>query len=179
LRRYRVQFTASSDFYDKLQLAQDLLRHQIPDGDLAEIMDRALAVLVEALAKEKFAATDRPRERRPDDNGGPPPRTRYIPADVKRAVWRRDRGRCAFVAGSGRRCNARGFLECHHIAPYAEGGAATVENIELRCRTHNHHEAALHFGETALSVTPRRDAAPRVLSMARSTMISPARAGPG
>lgn len=27
------------------------------------------------------------------------------------------------------------------------GGAATTENIQLRCRAHNAHEAALVFGE--------------------------------
>ena len=33
--RYKVQFTASQDTYDKLKLAQDLLRHTIPRGDVA------------------------------------------------------------------------------------------------------------------------------------------------
>ncbi len=31
-QRYRVQFTASAETDEKLRLAQDLLRHQIPDG---------------------------------------------------------------------------------------------------------------------------------------------------
>jgi len=36
--------------------------------------------------------------------------TLTVPASVKRAVWLRDGGRCAFVANNGRRCAARGFL---------------------------------------------------------------------
>jgi hypothetical protein len=32
------------------------------------------------------------------------------------------------------------------LEPYAVGGAATVENIELRCRAHNVHEAKQYFG---------------------------------
>ena len=32
------------------------------------------------------------------------------------------------------------------MEPYAVGGAATVENIELRCRAHNAYEARLFFG---------------------------------
>ena len=73
-------------------------------------------------------------------------RSRHIPAKVKRAVWRRDKGRCAFVADSGRRCEERGRLELHHVEPYAVGGAATVANIQLRCRAHNAYGAVLFYG---------------------------------
>ena len=41
------------------------------------------------------------------------------------------------------------FLEFHHVVPYADGGAATVANIELRCRAHNQYEASLFFGAGA------------------------------
>jgi 5-methylcytosine-specific restriction endonuclease McrA len=64
---------------------------------------------------------------------------------VKRAVWRRDEGRCAYIGREGR-CTERGFLEYHHVLPYAAGGAATTANIELRCRAHNAYEASLFFG---------------------------------
>lgn len=140
-QRYRIQFTASAETCDKLRLAQDLLRHQIPDGDPAKIFDRALTVLLENLARQKLAATDRPRAGR-----GTTPGSRHIPADVKRAVWIRDGGRCAFVAGNGRRCAAQGFLEFHHVTPHAAGGEPTAANIQLRCRGHNGYEAELYFG---------------------------------
>jgi hypothetical protein len=54
-------------------------------------------------------------------------------------------GQCAFVGMTGR-CSERGFLEFHHVAPFAAGGSATTENIELRCRAHNIHAAELFFG---------------------------------
>lgn len=139
--RYKVQFTASAETYEKLRLAQNLLRHQIPDGDPAAIFDQALTALLQDLAKKKFAATDRPRAGRGSIRG-----SRHIPADVKRAVWLRDGGRCAFVSHTGRRCNEQGFLEFHHVTPYAVGGPATVDNIQLRCRAHNGYEAELDFG---------------------------------
>ena len=72
--------------------------------------------------------------------------SRHIPNAVKRAVWFRDRARCAFVAGTGHRCTERSFLELHHIRPYALDGPATVGNISLRCRRHNQYEAELVFG---------------------------------
>jgi hypothetical protein len=140
-QRYKVQFTASAEAVKKFRLAQELLRHQIPDGDPAAIFDRALTALLETLARQKLAATDRPRGSR-----GTAPGSRHIPAAVRRAVWLRDGGRCAFVSREGRRCTEGGFLEFHHVAPYAVGGEPTVDNIQLRCRAHNDYEAEVYFG---------------------------------
>jgi hypothetical protein len=140
-RRFQIQFTATQETHDLLRRAQDLLRHQIPNGDAGEVIAKALRVLVRELEKEKIAATDRPRVSRGSD-----PRSRYIPAEVKRQVWKRNGGQCAFIAHNGRRCIELGFLEFHHVDLYAVGGKATVDNIELRCRAHNGYEADLHFG---------------------------------
>jgi hypothetical protein len=139
--RYEVRFTASAETCEKLRLAQDMLRHAVPTGDTAEIIDRALTVLLEDLARRKFAATDRPRASR-----GAAPGSRYVAAKVRRAVWIRDLGRCAYVANTGHRCNTRSFVEFHHLEPYGVGGEATVETMELRCRAHNNYEAELFYG---------------------------------
>ena len=136
--RYEIRFTASADTHAKLCQAQDLLRHVIPDGDVAQVMDRALATLLAQLSKRKFAATDRPRPGRPRSAEARDPA-----AEVRRAVWARDGGRCAFVAKEGRRCTDRGRLEFHHVSP---GGEPTVDNIQLRCRAHNLYEADLFYG---------------------------------
>jgi len=139
--RYEVRFTATAATREKLRRAQDLLGHSIPSGDLAEVFDRALTLLVADLERKKFATTKRPRKSR-----GQAEDSRNIPADVQRAVSERDQDRCAFIARNGRRCGERRFLEFHHVVPYAAGGKATVDNIQLRCRAHNRHEAALFFG---------------------------------
>src|SRR5690606_24215864 len=112
-----------------------------PNGDPAVIFDRALAELLDRLERQKLAACVRPRGRRPAKK-----RSRHIPAHVRRAVWARDEGRCAFVGANGRRCDETGFLEFHHVVPYADGGEASVENIQLRCRAHNSYEAEWWFG---------------------------------
>ena len=107
---------------------------------MAAIIDRALALLIEDLVRRKAGEVRaRTRLSRP----GPP--SRHIPANVRRQVWRRDVGRCAFTSKGGRRCSATSFLEFHHVRPYAVGGEATAENIELRCRAHNAHEADLFY----------------------------------
>jgi hypothetical protein len=138
---YKIAFTARAETREKLQRAQDLLRHQIPSGDPAEIFDRALSALLDVLARKKVGAVARPRPARATAGG-----SRHVPAEVRRAVWRRDGGCCAFVAKSGRRCAERGFLEFHHEVPFAVGGEATLRNISLRCRAHNGHEARMDFG---------------------------------
>lgn len=139
--RYKIQCTVGAETYEKLRLAQDFLRHQIPDGDPAKIFDRALTALLEELGKQKFAAAACPRGNRGTTAG-----SRHIPAEVRRAVWSRDGARCAFVGRTGRRCTERGFLEFHHVAPYCAGGEPTVDNIQLRCRAHNGYDAELYFG---------------------------------
>jgi hypothetical protein len=120
---------------------QDRMRHKFPDGDPAAIYDWALAIVEEQMNRKLLGEGVRKRQARPTRPG-----SRHVPAEVKRAVWKRDAGQCAFVAKGGRRCAERGGLEFHHLDPYALGGEPTVRNISLRCRPHNAYEAEAWFG---------------------------------
>lgn len=145
--RFALQVTIGQGTHDKLRYAQSLLSHQLPSGDVAEVLDRALDALIRRLERRKFAATARPRPgRRRSTAGG-----RYIPADVRRAVWERDGGRCTFLSETGQRCPARDRLEFDHEDEVARGGQATVERIRLRCRAHNQYGAELTFGTGFMS----------------------------
>jgi len=139
--RYEIRFTASGELREKLRAAQDLLGHAIPSGDIAQVFDRALTLLVADLSRRKFAATSRPRRSR-----GQSETSRNIPAEVRRRVDVSDGRRCRFVAPDGRRCDERRFLEYHHVVPYGARGKPTVENIQLRCRAHNGYEAEQFYG---------------------------------
>jgi hypothetical protein len=142
--RYKLQVTIAGDTVEKLRLAKEMLRHAVPAGEEAVIIDRALTALLTDLARKKFAATDRPRASPKATKG-----SRTIPAEVQRAVWVRDLGRCAFVGTSGHRCSERGFVEFHHVRPYEVGGEPTVENIQLHCGRHNRYEAKVYFNREA------------------------------
>jgi hypothetical protein len=144
--RFKIQFTASRALCQKLREAQALLRHQVPSGDLAEIFERALTLLVEDAKRKKFAQKSRPAPRNRSKRDERKPASRHIPAEVKRAVAARDRGRCAFVASSGRRCGSRDFVEFHHKESWARSRRHAVEGIELRCRAHNHYAALQDYG---------------------------------
>jgi len=152
--RYRVQFTIGEETHEKLRRLQALLRREIPDGDPGAIFDRALSLLLEKVEKAKLAAVAKPRPRRSIRPGTDKVHklSRHIPREVKRAVWQRDGGQCAFVSPTGRRCGERTFLEFHHVKPHAKQGPATVANISLRCRCHNQYEAELIFGPHGASV---------------------------
>jgi hypothetical protein len=171
--RYRVQFTMGQESHDVLRRLQTLLRREIPDGDAGAIFERALRVLHEKVGAAQFgkapkrqttgraarsvpsvppAATAYANRVRPGADGvgqepaRAPSQSRHIPRAVKRAVWYRDRGQCAFASSSGVRCGEVEFLELHHIQPYTLPGRATVANIALRCRLHNAYEAEVVFG---------------------------------
>ena len=143
--RYLLRVTISAGTQRKLRQAQDLLRHTIPTGDHAAILDRALTLLVDQLERQKFAQARRVR------SAIRPGRTdrRHIPAAVRRDVWRRDGGRCAFEGPQGR-CRETGRLEFHHLVPFADGGATDSSNLALRCRAHNAFESEQLFGPSRL-----------------------------
>jgi len=144
-RRYLIRMTVNEETQQKLVRARDLLRHAIPDGDPAAIFGRALTLLLAQLERTKTGAATRPRKSaRPAAAAGI--RARHVPAAVRRAVWARDQGRCAFISATGR-CDETGRLEYHHVVPFASGGATTVDNVQLRCRAHNAYEGALAFGD--------------------------------
>ena len=152
-QRYALQLTVGQGTHDKLRHAQALLGHQVPSGDLAQVLDRALDALIRELERRKFAATTRPRPRPRRSSPNP----RHIPAAVKRAVWERDRGQCTFVSATGRRGLARARLEFDHMDPVARGGEAATDRIRLRYRAHNQYEAECTFGAGFMS--QKREAA--------------------
>jgi 5-methylcytosine-specific restriction endonuclease McrA len=154
-RRYKLQVTIGQETRDKLSELQALLSHQIPDGDPAKILERALDALLVETKKKKAALTEKPRPSRKKSET----KTRAIPAQTRREVFKRDHGGCAFVDSEGRRCSSTWQVEFHHRTPYGKGGTHDSDNIELRCRAHNQYEADLEFG--ARFMAARRQSAPR------------------
>ena len=140
--RYRLQVTLDETTYQKLKQLQDLLAHQLPNGDAAVIVGRALDALLTQVRKSKAGITDQPRARKLSATR----RVRWIPAAIRREVWRREEGRCSFVGADGHRCNATRGLEFAHVEAWAKGGAHSASNLCLRCRAHNAWEADRDFG---------------------------------
>ena len=148
-RRYKIEITVDEGTHDKLRSLQDLLGRSQVGRDPAAIISRAIDVLLVDTLKRKAATSDRPRPAAPAFDSSPEnpePRIRSIPAALRRAVWQRDCGRCRYVDGRGRRCNATRDVEFHHKSPFAMGGCHDADNVELRCAAHNQYQADLDFG---------------------------------
>jgi 5-methylcytosine-specific restriction endonuclease McrA len=129
------------------------MRSSVPDGDLTAIIAQAVTEKLERLESRRFGRTHTPRKALSQTDTSP--RTRQIPAAVKRAVYERDEGRCRYVDEQGRRCAARGGLEFHHRRPFGQGGDHCVENIVLACRGHNAYLAEVDYGRRAMALHRR------------------------
>jgi hypothetical protein len=147
--RFALQLTVSAETKAKLERAQALLRHQVPSGDVAEVLDRALDALLDGIERRKLGKAQRPRAAK--GNSSP----RSVPRAVRRAVFARDGEQCSFVGEGGRRCDEKGFLELDHVNPVARGGEASVEGIRVLCRHHNQYEARRVMGREAVEAGRR------------------------
>ena len=150
---YKVQFSISREFRDEIREAQDLLRHRMPDGDLATIFRSALEMLVASVKKERFAVGRKPR--------GPAETSvettsRHVPDAIKRAVHERDGGRCTFVDERGKRCDETGMLEIDHVEGFARTHRHDVNALRLLCRAHNQHAADRMYGRGFMEAARQR-----------------------
>ena len=133
----RSQLTARHT--EKLRRVQDLMRHSLPSGDLATILDRALGVLLlsssgrrSGYQRERVCAG---REHRDHVTSR---RLSAVPSGSVMA----DGVRSAECMGGAQR---RDCSEFHHVRPFASGGEPTEDNVELRCRAHDQYGADLFF----------------------------------
>lgn len=83
--RYRIQFTASGGFVDKLRQIQELTSHTRTGTDVETLMDRALTLLLEDVRTKRFAAkksrkaSRRASKRTEEDSQVDPPIDPHIP----------------------------------------------------------------------------------------------------
>jgi hypothetical protein len=164
--RYKVQFTASSQFHDKLERLQALMRSKVPNGDLAAVIEQAVTEKLERLEARRYARTKPPRKdlaktrTETATNLDASPSSRHIPAPIRRAVYERDGGRCRYVDEQGRRCPEQNRLEFHHRHPFGRGGDHSVANVGLICHAHNAYLAECDYGRKAMASHRRRSRAP-------------------
>ncbi|HEX9052205.1 MAG TPA: HNH endonuclease signature motif containing protein, partial [Anaeromyxobacter sp.] len=123
---------------------RDALSHSHPNAGIEEILTAGLDLLLERSAKRKGLVA-KPR-------AVPPPSSDpgYVPAHVRRAVWKRDGGRCQFRLASGEICGSTLRVEIDHVIPRALGGPSTVDNCRLACRVHKDRSARRVFGDACM-----------------------------
>ncbi|MBN1962687.1 MAG: HNH endonuclease [Deltaproteobacteria bacterium] len=165
---FKLQVTLSTKGRDKLLRVKALLRHKLPKAELGDVIELALERLCLQLEAKKFAkpkhtvtkqlVNKNASSAKRYDQHGPAhvenntnkkchkQNSRYLPKQLRRQVAERDQYRCTYMAKDGQRCSETAGLEYHHVLPYAQGGQVSVNNIQLRCRQHNLHQAVIDFG---------------------------------
>ncbi len=152
---------------DKLEQIKEIA----PELSLEAIVERAFITLHEALERKRRAKLKRPKvAAKADDDAvtshqceaadtseepalsefpettGPKTHTRYIDAETRRFVLRRDNYECQFVGENGRKCCSKRYIQFHHRDPFAKGGPTIAANLALFCKSHNLYQAELDFG---------------------------------
>jgi 5-methylcytosine-specific restriction endonuclease McrA len=148
-----VRLSITGEEHEDFCAAQALLGHAVPSGDPAEIYARAMKFYRAHLEKQRLGCKPGAAVRAAS------PGSRNIPKQLRRLVWERDGGRCAYVSADGHRCGETFRLELDHITPLAKGGTSTPENLRVLCRAHNQHEAERVLGRERME--HRREVARR------------------
>ena len=149
---FKLQLAISREFREEIREAQALLRHRVPDGDLATILRAALGLLVADVKKQRFAVGGNARSQVRSVET----ESRHVPDALKRAVFERDGGRCTFVSEEGRRCDETGALELDHLAGFARTHRHDLDGLRLLCRAHNQHAADQLYGRSFMDAKRAR-----------------------
>ena len=89
------------------------MRPELPDGDLAESVERTLDLLIADRMKRRFRVGRKPRAKQNSRQRQPSAKGRHVPLAVRRELVARDDMRCGFVSSDGRHCAQWGWLQLH------------------------------------------------------------------
>jgi hypothetical protein len=145
--RFKVQFTADARLREDLECLRALMRSEVPDGDIAAIIAIAIKEKRARVEARRHGAVSGSRKGSEDSAATElATSSRHVPMAVRRAVRKRDGGRCRYRDSLGRRCPERLRLEYHHRHPYGLGGGHGLDNVCLMCRAHNRYLAEIDYG---------------------------------
>ncbi len=163
--RYRVTFSYNKETKDSVERARHLLSHKYPDGaSIEELFVAGLSALIKDEEKRKNKIVNNISKNSTATSNSITPRNceklrskterrsnlpaittsnnsttnrRYIPAAIKREVYKRDKGTCSYRHLDGETCGSSWQVEVDHITPLALGGKTESANLRLLCRNHN------------------------------------------
>jgi hypothetical protein len=154
--------TVSRDFLAKLDAARDALSHSHPGASRDQIIEAGLDLILERTAKRRGLVKN-PRKKAPASAAPSAPETatpapakdpgRYVPADVRRAIWERDQGKCQWPIEGGGICGATCRAELDHASkPFAKGGRILKpEEGRVLCGFHQDVSARREFGDDLMN----------------------------
>lgn len=143
-----LKFTVSVELMEKLKRLQGLCAHKLRNPtSYAELLELLADVGLKELDPGK-----EPTRARESSAPNEAAHKRYVPAAIRREVWRKAGSQCTHQdKKTGQRCASRFALQVEHIQPFAKNGASDPDNLTLLCRQHNLHRAVLEFGVLPLN----------------------------
>ena len=157
--RARIHMTVSRDFLAKLDAARDALSHSHPGASRDQIIEAGLDLILERTAKRRGLVKN-PRKKAPAaaEPSAPRERTavpakdpgRYVAADVRRAIWERDQGKCQWPVDGGGICGSQLRAELDHIHLKCRGAKPIASELRVLCDLHNQLAARLALGDQVM-----------------------------
>jgi hypothetical protein len=159
--RVRIHMTVSRRFLDKLDAARDALSHSHPGASRDQVIEVGLDLINERQARRRGLVKN-PRRKtpahtdptRPTNDTAAPAKDpgRYVAADVRRAIWERDQGKCQWKLEGGGICGETRRVELDHIEPFAKGGRILMpEDGRVLCNFHQDVSARREFGDDLMN----------------------------
>ena len=125
--RIEFRFQANSRVRGKVEHLKGLLAHKRPSLNLGELFEILCEIGIKQLSP---AVPLPPRKRRV---------IKISKAQMRRTVFKRAGNQCE-------RCGSTYSLEVDHIKPQAKGGATTLDNLRVLCRSCNQRHAISELG---------------------------------
>ncbi len=168
----------NAEMLQELEELKSLLSHAKPNATLRELLNFALKDTLTRLrprpprakanvnaSEIAFLTTEKTLVQASENHVAHPTKpSRYIPQELKRLVWQRDKGKCTYIDPLTRKqCDSKHRLEYDHIYPVSLGGESIEQNLRLRCRTHNQVAAVAVFGHRKMAkFVPRMRYLPKI-----------------
>ncbi len=123
----------------RLENAKDILAHKGPLRTTADVIDHLSNFFLRQ--KKLTQHFDIDIETVHHEKTVPKTNSRAISVYLRRAVFRRDAGKCQFKLERGKICGSTYQVELDHIVPVSKGGRSTYMNLRCLCRVHNQWKA--------------------------------------
>jgi hypothetical protein len=157
----RIHVTVSRRLLAKLAAAKDALSHSHPGASEETIIETGLDLILERTARRRGLVKN-PRKKALALHVPPAPTKetavptkdpgRYVAADVRRAIWERDQGKCQWKLEGGGICGETRRVELDHVEPFAKGGRILKpEDGRVLCDFHQDVSARKEFGDGLMS----------------------------
>jgi 5-methylcytosine-specific restriction endonuclease McrA len=148
---FELTLVLDPELLKELEEIQTLLGKRLSKLELFKLMAKQILETLQRKTKRGASNQCKAQPLRSRDESNQKPlkmrQTRYVAADVRRAVQERDQNRCQYRdLVSGRQCEARFHLQIEHRTPFSKGGESQPENLQLLCSNHNRLRAVQQFG---------------------------------